>query len=380
MLSEQRHLKPLLALAAFASCNGFSSTAGSEDLECALAFDSWRGSWRIGFVSDDEKEVMFNTFCERRKKVMAHNADPRHGWTKKLTGPYAHLKDRARYFATGHVHPDNETALLQRVDKFIRHDHADEDEERRRQLAPIPASVDWQPVLPPVIDQGACGNCWAVTSAETGYGSFLTQKATNVDDPEPWILNRQLSFQQLTDCDSSNYGCNGGNYLQAFKWIEANHGTNGLWCTSDQYPQHSPPGQGTCASMTCSRPTWVYGSHCVEFTQGDDAFISAMKTAVAQQPVAVVIKSCCLDFDYSGGILQDTHCAATVDHAVVIVGYGRDHSGTDYWKVKNSWGSWWGEQGHFRVRQKQGNSADVCGIKSWYPCYPTPVGYPNEPH
>ncbi|KHJ42331.1 hypothetical protein D918_07671 [Trichuris suis] len=49
------------------------------------------------------------------------------------------------------------------------------------------------------------------------------------------------------------------------------------------------------------------------------------------------------------------------NHAVLIVGYGvDDQTGTDYWIVKNSWSTLWGEHGYFRIRR----GADECGIES----------------
>lgn len=66
--------------------------------------------------------------------------------------------------------------------------------------------------------------------------------------------------------------------------------------------------------------------------------------------------------DYSEGIYSSTTCkngAADVNHAVLAVGYGTDSDlGMDYWIVKNSWGTEWGDKGFFKIER----GVNMCGI------------------
>ena len=65
---------------------------------------------------------------------------------------------------------------------------------------------------------------------------------------------------------------------------------------------------------------------------------------------------------YSSGIIKKL-CGTTIDHAVLLVGYGTENN-VDYWLVKNSWTSKWGEQGYFRVlRDMTKKDEGICGIQ-----------------
>jgi hypothetical protein len=57
---------------------------------------------------------------------------------------------------------------------------------------------------------------------------------------------------------------------------------------------------------------------------------------------------------YTGGIYEDTTGDTNIDHEVAVVGYGEEN-GVEYWLVRNSWGTWWGEGGFFRVVRGKNN-------------------------
>jgi C1A family cysteine protease len=96
-----------------------------------------------------------------------------------------------------------------------------------------------------------------------------------------------------------------------------------------------------------------------------------LKAAVAQQPVAVAIEADTRYFQsYSSGVLTSSSCGTSLDHGVLTVGYGTEN-GIDYWNVKNSWGTSWGDQGYVKIgRSSSTNDPGICGI-SMDPSFPT---------
>merc|ERR1712138_363285 len=98
---------------------------------------------------------------------------------------------------------------------------------------------------------------------------------------------------------------------------------------------------------------------------------SALLDAVANTgPISVAIEADQMSFQlYSGGVLTGS-CGTNLDHGVLAVGFGSE-SGTDYWKVKNSWGASWGMDGYILLTRNTGTfkKAGECGMLS-EPSYP----------
>jgi len=201
----------------------------------------------------------------------------------------------------------------------------------------LPDSVDWvsKGAVTPVKNQGQCGSCWSFSTTGSLEGAFYLKTGT-LDS---------FSEQQLVDCDNrknggKDMGCNGGLMDNAFSWIEKNKGL----CTEDSYPYES--GTTTTAGSCQTSCDVVSGSDITSFTDVTPKSDEAMMTALSQQPVSIAIEADQKDFQlYKSGVFTGS-CGTNLDHGVLAVGYGTSEDGTDFYKVKNSWGTTWGDVGY----------------------------------
>jgi cathepsin L len=208
-------------------------------------------------------------------------------------------------------------------------------------------SLDWSAkgVVTPVKDQGQCGSCWAFSTTGSVESVIAIDHGVLIS----------LSEQELVDCAGKygNYGCNGGLMDNAFKYVMA----NGL-LTEQQYPYTAKNGICQRGSQAASQYSKISGYKDVTHTE------SALGTADDTEPISIAIEADQAAFQlYSGGIIK-AGCGQNLDHGVLLVGYGTD-TNIPYWKVKNSWGTSWGEAGYVRIERGE----DLCGIAN-EPSYP----------
>jgi len=209
-------------------------------------------------------------------------------------------------------------------------------------------SVDWvaNGAVTGVKDQGTCGSCWSFSTTGAIEGAYFNK------------YNDLVSFseQNLVDCDTYDSGCNGGLMDNAFQWIQENGGL----CRESDYPYTSGGGsQGSCKT-SCEKVEGSAVSKWTDVDQSDDA----MMEALAIGPVSIAIEADESNFQYySSGVLTAS-CGSNLDHGVLAVGYGT-LDGTPYYRVKNSWGTGWGDQGYINLaRGSEYGSAGQCGMLS----------------
>lgn len=202
-------------------------------------------------------------------------------------------------------------------------------------------SLDWttRGAVTQIKDQAHCGSCWAFSStgAVEGQWQLATDKLV------------ALSEQQLVDCNKKgNFGCNGGLMDNAFNFY-----TNYAIASEASYPYLGKSGTCTGDYETVIPNGGVIGYKDVG---ADESLLLDAVTSVG--PISVAIEADQSAFHlYDSGIIT-SGCGTQLDHGVLLVGFGEEN-GLAYWKIKNSWGSSWGDSGYVRIQR----GVNMCGIK-----------------
>ncbi|ELP84181.1 cysteine proteinase 2 precursor, putative [Entamoeba invadens IP1] len=221
-------------------------------------------------------------------------------------------------------------------------------------LKMFPESLDLrqQGKVTKVRDQKSCGSCYsfgALASLE-GRLLFLGGNENTLD----------LSEEQIMRC-SANNGCNGGTGSIVYDYIKE----NGVVQEKD-YPYTAT--EGNCGVDLTKKFATIEGYKYITRKDND-----ALKSALVDGVVDVSIDASSPMFSlYKSGVYHDTKCKTSLfslNHEIAAVGYGK-LNGEEYWIVKNSWGTNWGESGYILMAM-EGNT---CGVTS-EPIVPTGIKY-----
>lgn len=293
------------------------------------------------YESREEHAVRFQNFISNVEKINKHNTEG-HSYSFGLT-PFA---DMSQYEFAMFIKRGNGGGFVE--NRSIEKSYA-----KSSSVASCD-SVDWvsKGSVTPVKNQGQCGSCWSFsTTGSVESRCYINGKSSTLES---------LSEEMLVQCDYSswspfkNHGCKGGSMDSAMTWIQSNGGL----ATETDYPYTSGSGtQGSCEDS--GKTLYCAPTGKTDVTAAD---LDAMSSAVCEGPVSIAIEADQNAFQlYNGGVF-DGECGTALDHGVLLVGFGTD--GNDYWKVKNSWGSSWGESGYIRMVKGKGTNGGKgqCGI------------------
>lgn len=255
-------------------------------------------------------------FYKNLEKINKHNADPTQTYKMGLT-QFAAYTDAE--FVTLFLNPKPYNPEWEKVDV---------------NMPSVANDVDWQAkgMVSPVKNQGNCGSCWAFSAVAT-LESFALMKGQTVS----------LSEQQLVDCSKKygNEGCNGGYNYQGLAYVKDNGITTGA-----AYPY-------TAKTQTCQTNGGAFKIAGVQTVTGCTGIINAL----ASRPIGVSVDATNWSH-YTSGIFNN--CGRNLNHDVFMVGVT-----VQYWRIKNSWSTSWGESGYIRLAP--GNTCGVCIDKSTWP-------------
>merc|ERR1712154_650623 len=277
--------------------------AGQADY-AKLQFAQFKEQYGKAYKTRTEHQMRFDIFQANLKKIEEHNKSGA-SW-KKGINQFSDLTEaefQAMYLG-GYKRLPTPAGNFTTVSKPAKD---------------LPAEVDWrkQGVVTDVKNQGQCGSCWAFCTTEMieSYAGIATGST-----PE-------LSSQQVTSCTPNPLSC----------------GETGD-CMYD--------------FMNTAPVIGITGYNVLPSNDQD-----AVLTHLAEVgPLAVSVYASGWG-SYSSGVYDgcDFDANIAINHAVQLVGYGTDASEGDYWIVRNSWGSRWGEDGYIRLQRQ---STAQCGTDS----------------
>jgi len=206
-----------------------------------------------------------------------------------------------------------------------------------------------------------CGSCWAHGSISALSDRIKIMRKAQFPD-----IN--LSIQFLLNCQFGG-SCMGGDHLATYKSIK-DYGQipfedcmNYQSCSSDSREEACTTKENfTCEPINICRTCDTFSSHggkCVPINYYPNATISSfgsvrgaenMKSEILENgPIACGINADEID-DYHGGILDVPKAKKIINHIISIVGWGYDPTiDKQYWIIRNSWGSYWGEMGFMKL-------------------------------
>mmetsp|Transcript_35802 Transcript_35802/g.82167 ORF Transcript_35802/g.82167 Transcript_35802/m.82167 type:complete len:392 (+) Transcript_35802:88-1263(+) len=208
-------------------------------------------------------------------------------------------------------------------------------------------SMDWRARLNrtnQIKNQGACGSCWAVAAVGALETHAEIAKVSSDD----------LSYEQIVDCTPNPHecggtgGCSGATAELAFEYASK----TSIVLASSYQGYQSKGSKSACHDVAKTGAVSVGG-----YTRLPENKLQPLLQAVANKgPVVVSVDASGWSM-YAEGVYDTCKPDATVNHAVLLVGYGKSDQGfttktpLKYWLIRNSWGDSWGENGYIKLQR-----------------------------
>jgi len=213
-----------------------------------------------------------------------------------------------------------------------------------------------------IYNQARCGSCWAFGGVEAASDRFCIASKGRI--------NQIFSFAAVTECSDEASGCDGGSASATWDYIN-NPGIPTDRCYPYYIPT-CPPSQQPCEPPTfVSTPDCWYNNTCVDGSNWDrsiqtvssvyglNSVLDAQNDIMTYGPIEA-----CFDvyedfLSYKSGVyIYDGTSSLLGGHCVKISGWGVE-KGVPYWLVNNSWTTYWGDKGYFKIQR----GTDMCGIE-----------------
>ena len=307
-----------------------------------MTWQEWKYEYGVAYNSDDEDGKRQQVFEANLQTINEHNGK-NETWKMALNA----FGDR--------THDEFVTIVSGKTPQ------GDENQGTYAGILPeasLPSSVDWvaKGVFNPVRDQEN-SDCWAHSAVGVLESNWAIATGTLP----------VLTEQQLCDCSDAGTCSGGGEEDDALAWFEKHKA-----CSRASYPYTGR--DSTCKESSC---TAAIAKGAVTGQTWVSKTASALKSALAGRPVTASVYASGLSQFYSSGVITasrsggvvDHGCKGSVNHAVIAVGYGTD-SGEAYFKIRNSWGKSWGENGYVRLGEHSSDADGNACLFKWPGSYP----------
>ena len=204
-------------------------------------------------------------------------------------------------------------------------------------LASIPKSFDWRDEegknwITAIKNQRSCGSCWAfatISAVESKFG-------INRNNPN---LNVDLSEQDLVSCGTGS--CNGVSLL--FYPSVLNRLIYDGTVDESCFPY-------TASDASCENKcsNWEDNAHkIIDWKWSWNSNMDKIKKLLKENGELITFITVYEDFDwYKSGIYDHAYGESRGIHLITIIGYNDEE---EYWIIKNSWGTGWGEEGFAKI-------------------------------